>query len=331
MDRFEAMSLLIKSVEAGSFSAASRKLGTPLPTISRKISELEAHLKTRLLVRSTRKLTLTDAGAAYVAASRRILEQVGDAETQAVGEYAAPRGELIVTAPVAFGRSHFLSIINDFLAVYPDINVRMTLSDRFVNLAEDHIDLAVRIGALPDSSMIATSLGTVRRVVCGSPAYFAAHGIPEALSDLAKLTCVTLSTLASGPSWSFASGGKAMIQVPRPRCRLNVNSAEAALDAAIAGLGITHLLSYHVARAAEQGLLRVVLAGHEPAPLPVHLIHAGQGLLPLKMRSFLEFATPRLRKALLADQTMLDAGTARPPTARAPASRPQKRGRAKAR
>ena len=145
MDRFEAMSLLISSVEAGSFSAASRKLGVPLPTLSRKISELESRLHTKLLTRSTRKLTLTPSGTAYVAASKRILEQVGEAEAAASGEFAAPRGELVISGPMTFGQIHLLSIVNDFLLSFPEINVRMALSDRNMNLVDDHIDAAVRI------------------------------------------------------------------------------------------------------------------------------------------------------------------------------------------
>jgi DNA-binding transcriptional LysR family regulator len=162
MDRLEAMSILVAAVEAGSFSAASRKLGVPLPTVSRKVAELEARLNTRLLVRSTRKLALTDAGVAYVAACKRILEQVGDAETEASGEYVTPKGDLVIAAPIVFGRLHVLPTVSDFLASFPDINVRMVLSDRNVNLVDDHVDMAVRIGALPDSSMIATRVGSVR-------------------------------------------------------------------------------------------------------------------------------------------------------------------------
>lgn len=217
------------------------------------------------------------------------------------GEYSAPRGELIITAPIVFGRLHVLPIVSAFLKSFPEINVRMTLSDRNVNLVDDHIDLAVRVGALPDSSLIATRVGSVRRVVCGSPSYFASHGTPKTPDDLADLTCVTFSGLSSGSSWTFPSPGRGMVQADPPRCRLNVNTAEAAIDVALAGVGITHVLSYQIARAVRDGKLVVVLRDFEPDPIPVHLVHAGQGLLPLKMRSFLEFAVPRLRKALAAD------------------------------
>lgn len=299
MDRLDAMFILIAAVEAGSLSAASRRLGAPLPTVSRKISELEAHLDTRLLIRSTRKLTLTDAGVAYVAAAKRILEEVNHAEREASGEYSAPRGDLVITAPVVFGRLHVLPVIDEFLASFPDINVRLLLSDRNVHLIDDHVDAAVRIGALPDSSMVAIRVGHVRRVVCGSPAYFARHGTPKKPSDISGLACVTFDILGSATAWSFAvPGAKAEQPVPI-RSRLSVNTAEAAIDAAIAGVGVTRVLSYQIAHAVERGELRIVLAGFETEPMPVNLVRAGQGLVPLKVRSFLEFAAPRLRERLL--------------------------------
>src|SRR4029453_13957177 len=172
MDRLAAMTTLLAAVEGGSLSAASRKLGMPLATVSRKVSELEAHLRTRLLHRTSRRLTLTDAGEAYVAACKRILEDIGEAERAAAGEYMAPRGDLTVTAPIVFGRLHVLPVVIEFLKTYPDIDIRVALADRVVNLREDDIALAIRIGDLPDSSLVATRVGAIRRVVCGSPAYF---------------------------------------------------------------------------------------------------------------------------------------------------------------
>jgi DNA-binding transcriptional LysR family regulator len=289
------MSILAAAVDTGSFSAASRKLGVPLPTVSRRVAELEKHLKAKLLVRSTRKLALTDAGASYLAASKRILEQVGDAEAAAAGEYSTPRGELAITAPIVFGRLHVLPVVCDFLARFSDIDVRMVLSDGNVSLIDDHIDLAVRIGALPDSSMMATRVGAVRRVVCGSPGFFAAHGTLKKPEDLAGLSCVTFAGTASSTSWTFGRGRARPVQV---RARLAVNTAEAALDAAIKGIGLTRVLSYQAARPVRDGKLRIVLQKFEPAPMPVSLLHAGQDLVALKIRSFLDFAAPRLRKAL---------------------------------
>jgi DNA-binding transcriptional LysR family regulator len=302
MDRLEAMTMLVAAAETGSFSAASRKLGVPLPTLSRKVAELETRLKTRLFVRSTRKLALTEAGATYLRACTRILEQVADAETEASGEFSTPRGELVIAAPIIFGRLHVLPLVSDFLAHFPEINVRMTLSDRNANLVEDHIDMAVRVGALPDSSMVATRVGAIRRVICGSPDYFAGHGIPKTPKDLADFTCVTFAGMPA--SWTFESQNRTA-QPVRPRCRLNINTAEAAIDATIAGVGLTHVLSYQVSRAIAEGKLRIVLKEFEPEPALVHVIHAGQGLLPLKMRRFLEFAVPRLRKTLADDQSKL--------------------------
>jgi DNA-binding transcriptional LysR family regulator len=298
MDRLDAMSILVASVEEGSFSAAGRKLGVPLPTVSRKVADLEAHLKTRLLVRSTRKLALTEAGIAYVAACKRILEEIDEAETRASGEYTVPRGELTITAPIVFGRLHVLPVINDFLGDFAEITVRLRLADQNIDLLDEHIDMAVRIGDLPDSSLVATRVGVIRRVVCGSPSYFAVHGTPQTPDDLAKHACVTFSAMASGASWAFKSGGR-QARIVTPPCRLHVNTAEAAVDAAIAGIGITNVLSYQVARAVEAGQLRIILAEFEPALIPVHMVHAHQGLLPLKMRRFLEFAAPSLRKSLL--------------------------------
>jgi DNA-binding transcriptional LysR family regulator len=298
MDRLEAMSLLVAVAEAGSLSAAGRKLGVPLPTVSRKISDLETHLNTRLLTRSTRKLALTDSGAAYLAAARRILDEVREAERAASGEHAAPRGDLVITAPVVFGRLHVLPVIAEFLAQWPEINVRLVLADRNLHLIDDHIDIAVRIGALADSALVATQVGAVRNVVCGSPAYFAAHGVPNRPEDLSALSAVTFEPLSSSEHWIFPDP-KSKREVRAPvRSRLSVNTAEAAIDGAAAGLGVTRVLSYQVAQAVLDGRIQIVLSQYEPAPSPVSLIHAGHELTPLKVRMLLDFAAPRLRARL---------------------------------
>lgn len=300
MDRLEAMSILVAVVEAGSFTGASRRLKIPLPTVSRKLAELEEHIGTRLLTRSTRRLTLTDAGATYVAACKRILDEIGEAERAAIGEHLAPKGELVITAPIVFGRLHVVPVVSEFLETYPDINIRMALSDRNVHLLEDHIDVAVRIGTLPDSSMVATWVGTVRQVVCGSPDYFASHGVPQKPADLAEMPCVTFDVLGSPMTWTFSDRTKGRTLSVAVRSRLSVNTAEAALAAATAGVGVTRVLSYQAASAVQEGSLRTVLEAFEPEPLPVYLLHGTQGALPLKMRSFLDFAAPRLRGRLAA-------------------------------
>lgn len=296
MDRLDAMSILREAVDAGSLSAAGRRLGVPLATVSRKVSDLERHLGTRLLNRSTRQLSLTDAGRSFVAACRRILEDVAEAERSASGEYSAPKGELNLAAPIVFGRLHVLPVATAFLKTYPEIDIRLMLSDRVVDLQEDRIDVAIRIGELPDSSMVAARVGSMRRVLCGSPAYFSEHGMPRHPRELATRDCVTFSGLMPADSWTFKMG-KWDVVVPI-HSRLVVSTAEAAIDAAIAGVGVTRVLSYQIAGAVQAGALVVALQEFEAAPSPVSLVHAGHPLLPLKLRAFLDFATPLLKSRL---------------------------------
>jgi DNA-binding transcriptional LysR family regulator len=268
----------------------------PLPTVSRKLAELESHLNTRLLTRSTRRLDLTEAGKDYVAACRRILSDISDAERKAAGESVSPKGELALTAPIVFGRLHIVPVVTAFLEIYPDIGVRLVLSDRNAQLLDDHIDLAVRIGVLQGSSMIATQVGAVRWVVCGSPKYFDAHGIPKKPADLSALACITFDFVDQSTNWSFGSG-KGSNSVP-VHSRLSVNTAEAALDAAILGAGVTRVLSYQAAKAIKEGVLQLVLESFEPEPLPVSILHPAQPFMPRRIRSFIDFAVPLLRKRL---------------------------------
>lgn len=293
--------MLLAVTEKGSLSAAGRALDVPLPTLSRKISELEALLGARLLIRTTRKLTLTNAGIAYVAAARRILEQVEDAEREAAGEFTTPKGELVVTAPILFGQLHVLPVVADFLARYPDIDVRLLLADRNIDLVDDHVDMAVRIGALPDSSLVATRIGSMRTVTCASPALLAAHGIPQSPQDLARLPCIVMASPMPSADWRFqASGapGAHEVQHIAIRPRLSVTTADGAARAAIRGVGVARLLHYQVAEALAGGTLRTILDDYEPVPAPVSLLHVSRGFMPLKMRSFLDFAAPRLRAML---------------------------------
>jgi DNA-binding transcriptional LysR family regulator len=289
MDRFEAMSILLTVVETGSLSAAGRKLNVPLATVSRKVSELEAHLGTRLFNRSSRKFTPTDAGESYIAYCRRILADVEEAERVASGEFRTPKGDLIISAPVVFGRLHLLPVVLEFLRSYPEIDIKLIFADHNVDLFEDHVDLALRIGALSDSGMFAIKLGTIRHVVCASSAYFAEHGVPRDLDELAGHVCITFQALSAAGVWKFKTA------TLTPRARLVVNMAEAAIEAAIAGLGVTRVLSYQAETAIRSGALVVALEDCEPAPLPVSLVHSGERLLPLKLRVFLDFATPRLK------------------------------------
>jgi DNA-binding transcriptional LysR family regulator len=297
VDRLDAMSVLLAVVDSGSLSAGARRLGMPLTTVSRKVAELETHLRTRLLNRSSRQIALTEAGQSYVAACRQILEDVRAAERTAAGEYSTPKGDLAITAPIVFGRLHVLPVALDFLRAYRDVDVRLVLADRPLNLLEDHVDLAVRIGALPDSSLVATRVGSIRRMLCASPRYFAERGKPKRPADLAAHDCVTFEGLSAPQTWTFAKG-KSDLTVAI-HSRLIVNTAEAAIDAAIAGAGITRVLSYQIAEARRAGALDIALEDFEPAPWPVSLLYPGQGRLPLKLRAFIDFAVPRLKERLL--------------------------------
>lgn len=296
MDRLDAMSVFAAIVDAGSLSAAGRRLDTPLATVSRKLSDLEAHLKTRLLTRSTRQLVLTDAGRAYLAASRQILEQVDEAERTASGAYANARGELVIAAPIVFGRLHAVPVIAGFLEQYPEVDVRLLLGDRNVNLLEEHVDVALRIGDLPDSSLVATQVGSIRRVICASPGYLSRFGTPQSPAELGTHRCVTFEGLMSSTSWTFQVGNEA--QRIAVRSRLTVTTADAAIAAALAGVGVTRVLSYQVADALQSGRLVRVLPDHEPAAAPVSLVYGGQGRLPMKSRAFIDFAAQKLRQRI---------------------------------
>lgn len=296
MDRLDAMSLLLTVVECGSLSAAGRRMNMPLATVSRRLADLEAHLGTQLLTRSTRSLALTDAGQGYVTACRRILDQVDEAERLASGEYRAPRGGLMVTAPIVFGRLHVLPVAVEFLKAYPEVDLRLMLADRVLDLMEEHVDLAVRIGELKDSSMRAVRVGEIRRLVCASPAYLAERGTPTRPSDLEGHCRVVFSGPQDLTNWSFQGEDAGEVVSFRPR--LTVNTAEGAIDAAASGFGITRVLSYQVAAAIKEGTLVTILDEFAPPPLPINLVYAAQRLIPQKLRAFLDYATPRLRAAL---------------------------------
>jgi len=298
MDRLDAMSVFAAIVEAGSFSEASRRLGIPLATVSRRVAELEAHLKTQLLKRPARSLILTDAGRAYLAACRRIMEQVDEAEREASGEYRVPMGELAVTAPGPLGHMHLMPVALEFMAAHPDIRLRLVMSDRVVNLLEENIDVAIRIGELRDSSMIATRIGSIRHVVCASPAYLAVKGRPRTPQDLTGHDGITIDGTAPSRGWRFATGAEEVV-VP-VNSRIDVSSSEAAIVAAIAGVGITRVMSYKTQDAVRAGQLEIVLSDYEPAPWPVNILYTARRLVPLKIRTFIDWAAPRLRARLAA-------------------------------
>jgi DNA-binding transcriptional LysR family regulator len=316
------MTIVIAIAEQGSLSAASRLLGKPVPTVSRKLSELEGRLNAQLFQRSSRRLRLTDAGRSYIEACKRIIDQVEDAEREVSGEYRAPTGDLTVTSPWGLGHMHLLPIACEFMAEFPDIGLRLMMTDRVLRPLEDHIDVSIRIGPLADSSMIATRIGMVRLVACASPGYLEQRGCPACLADLAHHDCITLDDFDVQRTWRFTEGAR---EVAAPiRSRLSVNTSEAAVEAAITGAGIARVMSYKMEKARREGRLAIVLEPFEPEPLPVHIVYAERKPMPLKLRAFLNWITPRLKGRLAAPTSleaapMDDAGAATRTHAAAPA------------
>jgi DNA-binding transcriptional LysR family regulator len=296
MDRLEAMTILVAAVDTGSLSAASRHLRIPLATVSRRVSELEEHLNVRLLHRGNRKLVLTDAGRDYVTSCRRIMEEIAEVERTASGEYRAPQGELIISAPAVMGRSHVLPVATEFLRAFPDVRMRLQLTDRYVNLVEEHVDLAVRVGELPDSSMIATRVGSSRLVLCASPAYLKRRGVPKKPADLAAHDCVIHEGNATSNNWEFFT--EKTTQTIRVQSRLAVNLGEAEAAAAAEGAGIARVLSYLIDDLVRSRSVVKLLRGYEPSPMQVSVIYPSQRQVPLKLRAFLDFSIPRLRERL---------------------------------
>ncbi|USX11263.1 LysR family transcriptional regulator [Paraburkholderia fungorum] len=296
MDRFDAMSVLIAAVESGSLSKASRRLGLPLATVSRKMADLEAHLKATLLVRSSRGLELTPAGRSYVTAAKSILEQVVEAERAAAGEYLKPKGDLVVTGPNMFGLMHVLPVVTSFLAAYPDVSVGLMLTDKVTHFLDDQIDVALRIGDLPDSELVAVRLGAVRRVICASPWYLSTRGTPAAPGELPEHSVVSFESVSSTSNWKFWSGGSDFDV--SFRSRLSVNTIEAAIDAGLAGSGLIRTMSYQIAEHVRRGDLQIVLSEFEPPVRPVHLVYDKKNRLPLKLRAFIDFVVPRLRERI---------------------------------
>ena len=292
MDRFEALRAFVAVARSGGFSAAGRELGVPLPTVSRRVIELEQALGARLFHRTTRRVTLTEQGREFLVACQRVLEDLRDAEDALGGEYRTPKGDLSVTAPVGFGRLHLQPVALEFLAAYPEVNLRLLLIDRVVNLLEEHIDVALRIADLPDSSLVARPLGTIRVLVCASPEYIRRCGEPRHPRELSDHDCIAWSTLLPVNSWWFREHG-ADLTFPI-RVRLSTTIAESALIAAESGLGLLQTTDYQAALALREGRLQRVLREYECEPTQVSLVYPSSRLVPLKLRAFLDFVTPRL-------------------------------------
>jgi DNA-binding transcriptional LysR family regulator len=307
MDRLESMTAFVCVARAGGFSAASRELGIPLATLSRRVAELESALGVRLLHRSTRQVVVTDAGRVFFAACQRALDDLRDAEDAVKSEYRTPRGDLMITAPIAFGRLHLQPVALDFLAAHPQINLRLQLTDKVLNIADEHIDLALRIAHLPDSSLTARTLGSTRLVVCGSPAYLKAHGAPVRPEDLMQHDCIAWATLGPRDTWWFRSDSATAKQTPI-RTRLATTLAESALDAAVAGIGLVQTTSYQASQAIAAGRLVVLLRKFECATTPVSLVYVRDRLVPLKLRAFIDFVAPRLTDRLRTIAATVESG-----------------------
>lgn len=308
MDRFDAMQVLLAVVDAGSLSAGSRKLNAPLPSVSRKVAELERHLGTQLLVRTSRNIQLTDAGRDYVDAARQILAQIEDAELRASGEYETPRGVLTITVPIAFGHDHVLPLAYDFLCEHPEIALNVLSVDRVVSLIDEHVDIGIRLGELADSSLHAVKLGEFGFVTCASPGYLARKGLPSSPADLAQHDGVVFGQIVE-PGWLYQREGEKL--EGRPSIRVRANTAAATLTAALRGVGVIRAPRYQVARELQAGTLVALFESYESQSFPVHLVYARQGLLPLKVRVFIDWMAPRLRRALK-DLAACDADDAQP-------------------
>jgi DNA-binding transcriptional LysR family regulator len=295
LDRLAAITVFTAVVDAGSLSAAARRLGMPLTTVSRNLAALEEEVGARLITRTTRRLALTEAGRLYLDSSRRILAELEAVELRLAGEQADPQGELALTAPVLFGRLHVLPIVTEFLGAFPRVTARMLLLDRVVDLVEEGLDIGVRIGNLPDSSMRAIRVGTIRFVACASPSYLAARGTPETPKELAGHSFISFTALSHVEHWTFVGPKPERVTIAS---RLTVNTADAAIDAAKAGLGVTRVLSYQAEAGLADGSLMLILERFEPEAIPVHLLHREDRLPQAKVQSFLSFAAPRLRARL---------------------------------
>ncbi|MDN3557502.1 LysR family transcriptional regulator [Halomonas maura] len=293
MDRLQALRVFVAVAEAQSFAGGARATGLSSPSATRAIGTLETALGARLFTRSTRRVRLTEVGQAYLAEVREILALLQAADDTASGAANTPVGQLRITCPQEFGRIHVTPLLTEFLDRYPQVSADVLMVDRIVNLVEEGFDIAARIGHLPSSELTAVRLGRVRRVICGSPDYFATWGRPQAPADLASHRVVSLAAGNPSGEWRFGPEGA---QAARVHSRLRVSSVAAAIDIARQGWGLCRVLSYQVGPDLETGRLQTVLEDHEPAPLPIHFVHVEGRRAAAKVRAFIDFAAPRLRR-----------------------------------
>jgi DNA-binding transcriptional LysR family regulator len=283
MDRLEAMHVFVTVADLRGFAPAARKLQLSPSAVTRLIAALEDRLGARLLQRTTRSVTLTDIGARYLERARRILADVEEADGSAREERNRPSGRLVVSAPLGFGRLHVSPVMTDYLKRYPEVTAELRLSDNLVNLVEDAVDAAVRIGHLADSSLVARQVGEMRRITVATPGYLKRHGEPKTPQEL-----LAHQTIAFGPyaNWHFVQDGRDIEWTPTPR--FTSNSADAALQYAEAGGGVTRVLAYQAAEGLKRGRLKIVLAKYEQPALPIHIVYPTSRLLSAKVRAFID-------------------------------------------
>ena len=319
MDRTDAIAVFIAVADHGSFAAAARRLGRSPASVTRAVADLESRLGVRLLTRTTRAVSTTEAGQRFLGGAKRVLADLDEIERAAAGQGTAPRGELRLTAPILFGRLHVLPIVTEFLDRFPEVQAALALVDRPVDLVEEGLDVAVRIGALGESSAVATRVGALRRIVVASPDYLARRGTPQRPADLTDHDVVAFSGIAGVEHWVFREAAGDVNVAIRPR--LVVSTAEAAIDTARAGFGLTRVLSYQAAEDVARGSLLRVLPGYEGDEVPIHLVYPGGRHPPPKLRAFLDFTTPRLRRRCAAITRAVYPDAKRAPTAASPRSR----------
>jgi len=293
MDRFRTLEVFIKVAEFGGFAAAGRQLAMSPPAVTRAVAGLEDRMGTRLFVRTTRSVRLTESGARFLQDAKRILLELEEAEEAAIGSHAAPRGLLQVTAPVLFGRMFVTPILGEFLDRYPLVDARTLYVDRVVNLMEEGLDVAIRIGDLPDSSLTAVRVGTVRHVLFAAPDYIEKYGKPVTPDDLADHRLVQSLAMGPSPEWPFlVDGAPASVRV---EARLRMNTNDAVIEQVLQGWGISRLLSYQIAPHIAERRLLYLLEDFEMPPLPIHVIHQEGRLVSARVRAFVDFMVERLR------------------------------------
>ena len=298
MDKLRAMQTFVRIVEGGSLTAAAETMRLSLPSVVRGLASLERSLGVRLLNRTTRRLALTDEGREYYERAKRVIADVDEAEAALSARRTQPKGRLRVTASVLFGRLHVAPAITAFVACYPAVSVELVLLDRQVDLIEEGIDLGVRIGMLPDSSLVAVPVGETRRVVCASPAYLERHGAPAEPAKVTAHRCVGFTGLSPGHEWTFRTGSGPLRVTVAPA--FSSNQIDVALQACREGLGLGQFLCYQVNASLAEGALQRVLGSFEPPPSPVNMIYPGTRLLSSNVRSLVDWMAPRLRRSLAA-------------------------------